>query len=256
MIQIENVLTRACNLINLINMPINQFRFYKLIAIIGAISVVLSLACAFPPGEKSLSPRLLFSSGAAFIDSAGTAALKGTISFEGGKAAQSGSFQLFLAGRDSLSFLVEGPLGADIFRMIIAGDSAFLLSNKDEGWIAIRKDETVSLDEFGIDNISPFLLGLYAFPQYYLHNSADTSYEYLWRGDTLDIQPGRNDREFLLIAPRSLLAAAYSRRRDFANGFYPSSVKIFIPGHDWEINLGIDKIIINPGLPQRIWNRG
>jgi hypothetical protein len=229
----------------------------KPLVFIGAILCIILIACGIPPKDKYLAPRILFTSGSVFLDSAATVALRGSISFESSKAAQSGSFQLFLIGHDSLSFLVEGPLGSDIFKMIVAGDSAYLLSNKDEGWVTIRRGEEISIADFGIDNISPFLLGLYAFPQYYLHSQAESnsSDEYLLNGDKLVTQPGRNDREFMMINPHSFLAAAYGKRKDFNGGYYPSFITIFVPGRDWEINLSIEKIIINPTLQVNIWKR-
>ena len=225
------------------------------VALLGATLCALLLACGFRPEEKPLNPRLLFTSGSAFLDSSRTAALKGKISFEGGKIAQSGSFQLFLARRDSLSFLVEGPLGADIFRMIIAGDSAYLLSNKDEGWVTLHRGEVVSIDEFGIEKISPFLLGLYAFPQYYLHSAADSSDQFIFENARILTQTSSDVRQFLLIEPGSMLAAAYGNRKNRDGGYYPSTVKIFMLDHDWDINLRIEKILINPEFPEQIWER-
>jgi hypothetical protein len=227
----------------------------KHVALLGATLCALLLACGFRPEDKPLNPRLLFTSGSAFLDSSRTAALKGKISFEGGKIAQSGSFQLFLAGRDSLSFLVEGPLGADIFRMIIAGDSAYLLSNKEEGWVTLHQGEVVSIDEFGIENISPFLLGLYAFPQYFLHSTADSSDQFIFENVRILTQTGPDVRQFLLVEPGSMLAAAYGNRKNRDGGYYPSFVKIFMLDHDWDINLRLEKILINPDLPEQIWQR-
>ncbi len=142
--------------------------------------------------------------------------------------------------------------------MIIVGDTAFLLSNKEEGWVTLKKDEDISIPEYGIENISPFLLGLFAFPQYYLNsNSGDSlSDEYSFRNQKIVSQFGRNDREFLLIDPHSLVAGAYTKRKNFNDGFFPSMVRIFEPGRDWQITLQIDKIRLSPPLPESIWKRG
>jgi hypothetical protein len=227
------------------------------IALATALILSFLFACGLPPSEKSLEPRQLFTTGSSFLDNANSIALKGQISFEGGKIDQSGSFQLFISGPDSLSFIVEGPFGTDIFRMIIANDTAYLLSNKEDGWQMLDRDEDISIPEFGIENISPFLLGLFAFPQHYLNSSSGDTLtdEFSFRGQKIISQFGRNNREFLLIDPHSLVAGAYTKRKNFNDGFIPSLVRIFEPGHDWQITLQIDKIRLNPVLPENIWKR-
>ncbi len=227
----------------------------KTLRLSGAILVTLVIACAITPRERPLSPRLLFTSGSSFLDNVNTVALKGKIEFEGDRIAQSGSFQLFITGHDSLSFLVEGPFGADVFRMIIMGENAWLLSNKEEGWMAVRRGEGISIAEYGIQNISPFFLGLYAFPQYYLHSESTAGPEYSFHDEEIMVQESQNGRSFLIFEPQSRVAAAYSKRKDFDDGFYPSNIKIFEPDRNWQINLRIDKIRLNPRLPEKIWRR-
>jgi hypothetical protein len=229
----------------------------KAFALSGALATILIISCGLPPFEKSLSPAQLFSIGSSFLDSAATVAIKGGITFEGGKIAQSGSFQLYLNGRDSLSFDVSGPLGADIFRMVIIGDSAYLLSNKDDGWVRLERGEDISIEEFGIEHISPFLLGLMAFPQYYLRGDSSNaaSDEYTYDNATIISQRGQSAREFMLFESHSLVAAAYGKRRDIENGFYPSSIRIFKPGNEWQIELDIEKIRLNAALPEKVWQR-
>jgi hypothetical protein len=230
------------------------FRCNK-IALATALILSILFACGLPPREKSLEPRQLFTSGSSFLDNIGSVALKGQISFEGGTIDQSGSFQLLISGPDSLSFIVEGPFGTDIFRMIIDRDTAYLRSNKEDGWEMLNRDEDISIPEFGIENISPFLLGLFAFPQYYLNSKSGDSLsdEYYFRNQQIVSQYGRNDREFLLIDPHSLVAGAYTKRKNFDDGFFPSMIRIFEPGHDWQITLQIDKIRLSPPLPESIW---
>jgi hypothetical protein len=229
----------------------------RALALLSALVTMMLLACAFPPLEKPLNPSQLFAIGSSFLDSAATLAIKGGITFEGGKIVQSGSFQLCLNGRDSLSFDVSGPLGADIFRMVILGDSAYLLSNKDDGWIGLKRGEDVSIEEFGIDHISPFLLGLFAFPQYYLQGDSSnaSSDDYKYNNETIISQLAQNNREFMLFESQSRVAAVYVKRKDFENGYYPSSIRIFKPGSEWQIKLEIEKVRLNAALPDQIWKR-
>jgi hypothetical protein len=221
----------------------------------GATLVSLLIACVIGPRERQLSPRLLFTAGSSFLDNVTTLALKGKIEFEGDRVTQSGSFQLFIKGPDSLSFLVEGPFGADVFRMVTLGRAAYLLSNKEEGWVSIHQGEGISIEEYGIQNISPFFLGLFAFPQYYLHPRADANSEYSFQDEKIMVQESQNARAFLIFDPHSHLAAAYTGPRDLDGGVYPSRIKIFEPDNGWQINLRIDKIRINPRLPEKIWQR-
>ncbi len=206
---------------------------------------------------KPLNPRLLFATGSLFLKDATSVALKGRIEFQGGGVAQSGSYELFISGKDSVSFLIEGPFGSDVFRLVIAGENAFLLANRADGWVTLHQGEEIAVAEYGIENISPFLLGLYAFPQYYLNSSEtpESGDEYPFREQTLISHQGQDEREFVLTEPRSQISAAYGERKEFENGFYPSRIKIFKPDSDWQITLQIDKIRVNPSLPGRIWRR-
>jgi hypothetical protein len=229
----------------------------KALKLSGATALTMIVACVIAPRERLLSPSLLFTSGSSFLNNVTAVALKGRIEFLGDRTSQSGRFLLFMEGPDSLSFLVEGPFGADVFRMIILGETAYLLWDKDEGWKTIHRGEELSVEEYGIQNISPFFLGLFAFPQYYLHSDSTMTFsdERLFLDENIIIQEGQGDRAFMLFEPRSRVAAAYSERKDFKDGFYPAEIKIFEVDKNWQINLGIDKIRLDPQLPQRIWRR-
>ncbi len=220
--------------------------------------LVLAVGCGVaPPARKPLNPRLLFTAGSSFLTNAESVALKGKIEFQGSGMAQTGSYELFISGMDSVSFLVEGPFGSDIFRMVIAGDDAFMLADRDEGWVTLHQGEEIAVAEYGIEYISPFLLGLYAFPQFYLRSGEipDSSDEYSYRDQMLTSHQGQDEREFVLTEPRSQISAAYGERKEFEGGFYPSQIKIFRPDRDWQITLQIEKIRVNPSLPGRIWRR-
>jgi hypothetical protein len=231
----------------------SDFRRFNLTVTILAAAF---FACGIAAREKSLSPNLMFTTGSSFLDGARTLALKGRIEFEGDRIAQSGSFQLFINGSDSLSFLVEGPFGADVFRMIITGQTAYLLSDKEVGWETVHRDEGISVEEYGIQNISPFYLGLFAFPQFYLHLGADSISEYSFHNEKIMVQQSEDRSGFLLFDPRSKVAAAYTKPKNVADGYYPSNIKIFEPDNYWQIDLRIDKIRLNPALPEKIWRRG
>ena len=184
-------------------------------------------------------------------------ALKGRIEYEDARVRQEGSFKLFLTGPDSLSFLIEGPLHVDVFRMIILGEDAHLLSSEDEGWRILHKGERVAVAEYGVDNISPFLTGLFAFPQYFIRaldgETGPGEYGFSWDDEPFTCRAARKQMEFSISQKNSGIKAVYGGRKDFENGFYPSKIEITNAPGSWRITLNIDAVRVNPQIPQSVW---
>ncbi len=133
--------------------------------------IALSVACV--PSitrDDSLNPKLLFSVGSSFLENSTTIAIKGKIEFESHNSIQTGSFIQYMNGPDSISFLIEGPFSADVFRMIIIDSTASILGSSDDGWQEFHRGEDINIPDYGLENISPFLIGLFIFPQYYIHD--------------------------------------------------------------------------------------
>ncbi len=231
--------------------------------LIGALALgaaLLAFSCGAPPADKPLDPRLTFSIGSSFLEGVSTVALKGQIEFDDGVSRQSGDFQAFLVSSDSLSFLIEGPLGADVFKMVIVDGRAFLRSNGDDGWTVIGRGERADIADYGIENISPFLTGFFIFPQYYVRSAdreeAPGELIYIYDSQEIISRSSDTDREFLLREPGAGISAVYSRRKEIGDGYYPSRVTIFKPGADWRIGLTITGIRLNPRIPGSAWSRG
>ncbi len=225
---------------------------------IGSIILFLGLlSCNGPRGDQPLNPRIVFSTGSRFLHDASTLAIKGSIEFKSGVAIESGSFQLFLNGPDSLSFLIEGPFKVDLFRLVIADHRAYAYSRDDGKWHMFKKGDFLEIPEYGIEKLSPFLLGNYIFPQYYLRlaGSENSSNRLISPYHNMEFyfESGAGERSFLLSCRNADIKALYSRRMNHESGFYPSQVEIFDRTESWRISLEIDKIRINPSIPAKIW---
>jgi hypothetical protein len=236
-----------------------RFGLFESFAFLIIISILLS-SCAVIHHEKPLDPRLTFSIGSSFLKDIHSLALKGRIDFFDGKAIQSGNFQMFFSGPDSLSFLIEGPLGVDVFRLVIISDSAFVLSNSKEGWITLGVGEVASITDFGIENFSPFSIALFAFPQYYSADVMDDpetgelTLQYLQ--SKLNISQNMPKvSQFSIVETESDITAVCSKRKDFESGFYPSLVTVNHPGQPWQIIFNITKLRTDPPTPSKIWAR-
>lgn len=179
--------------------------------------------------------------------------------FESITASQSGSFHLYLNGEDSLSFIIEGPLGADVFRMMILADTAFIFPGDDGRWSALGADDTVAIREFGISGLSPFLSGVLLFPQFFIRhlNSEDSSgiVRISYRNHVLSLSQGNNDREFQIQDANLRICAKYDRRRDIDGGYYPSQVVITKENADWRLTMRIEKLRPNASIPSQTWHR-
>jgi hypothetical protein len=233
------------------------YLFPKLITI---LSTAILFSCGIIHNEKPINPRLMFSVGSSFLDNAKTLALKGRIEFFDGRATQSGSFQMFFNGPDSMSFLIEGPLGVDVFRMVNINNESYLLSNNNDGWVLIPQGEAASIADFGIENISPHLAGIFAFPQYYLPYLKDDSTlgeQIFTYNDNILVVSTQHEstNHFGILEPETGIAAAYSKRRDIDGGFYPSRVTLLQPDEPWRLTFNITKVKVNPLIDPRIWNR-
>ena len=190
---------------------------------------------------------------------ASTLAIKGSIEFESGVAIESGSFQLFLNGPDSLSFLIEGPFKVDVFRLVIADRYAYAYSRDEGRWYRFKRGDLLDIPDYGIEKLTPFLLGTYIFPQYYLRlagpqNGSDRLISPL---DNMEfhIESVARERSFLLTRRDTDIITLYSRRKNYEDGFYPSRVEIFDKTESWQMSLEIDKIRINPSIPAKLWFR-
>lgn len=185
-------------------------------------------------------------------------ALKGQIEFSDGRSSQSGGFEMFLAGRDSLSFVIEGPLGADIFRMIVIDSFAFMLSSKDEGWVTLGRMELASVAEYGIDNISPFQTGLMVIPQLFVDSLTEKSqgqFSFDYDLEKYECATIADQKRFSIMEPSNQIVAEYGRRHEIGGGYYPSHIKISRPGESWQISLRLERVRINPQIPPRAWRR-
>jgi hypothetical protein len=235
-------------------------RWESCLAGIGsAILLAGLLSCGGPRGNQPLNPRILFSTGSRFLHEASTLAIKGSIEFDSGVAIESGSFQLFINGPDSISFLIEGPFKVDVFRLVIADDLASAYSRAEGEWYGFKRGELLDIPEYGIEKMTPFLLGTYILPQYYLRpaGSADAPITLVSPSDNVEfhIESGTPERSFLLSRGNADIIAVYSRRKNHGDGFYPSQVEIFDKTESWRISLEIDKIRINPSIPAKLWLR-
>lgn len=229
----------------------------RLLRIVPIILFLGLLSCNGPGEDQPLNPRILFSTGSKFLHEASTLAIKGSIEFRSGVAIESGSFQLFLNGPDSLSFLIEGPFKVDLFRLVIADHYAYAYSRDDGKWLRLKRGDLLDIPEYGIEKLTPFLLGTYIFPQYYLHlaDSENASNRLISPFDNIEfhIESGAGERSFLLSRWNADIIALYSRKKNHEDGFYPSRVEIFDKTESWRISLEIDKIRINPSIPAKLW---
>jgi len=206
---------------------------------------------------NTLNPIMVFGEGASFLENASTLAIKGRIEFEEGRyTTQSGTFQLFLNGPDSASFLIEGPFGADAFKMVILDDQAHVLTDK--GWMTLQRDEQIAVAEYGIENISPFLIGPVIFPQYYPADITSSEDDKTISITIDEIGFSSSVRElgeyFNLIEPETGLVAEYTDRKNHEDGFYPSRIEAFRPdSNDWKIVIKIGKIRKDPVIPPTVW---
>jgi hypothetical protein len=230
-----------------------------LIGIGSTILLAGLLSCGGPRRDQPLNPRILFSTGSRFLHEASTLAVKGSIEFDSGVAIESGSFQLFINGPDSISFLIEGPFKVDVFRLVIADDLAYAYSRAEGEWYGFKKGELLDIPEYGIEKMTPFFLGTYVLPQYYLRlaGSPDAPGTLVSPSDNVEfyIETGAPERSFLLSRGNADIIAIYSRRKNHNDGFYPSQVEIFDKTESWQISLEIDKIRINPSIPAKLWLR-
>ena len=227
--------------------------------LLGCLLLTISLSCSIGHREKPLNPNLLFTVGASFLDEASAMALKGEIEFGDDTGTQSGGFEIYLAGSDSISFVIEGPLGADVFKMIVDSENAYLLSNKDEGWVVLNKSERAVIAEYGIDNISPFYTGLYLFPQFYIRSEFKrdefSPLSFSYGPGNFKFGYTEESNKLFLSEPQTAITAEYSRCREMGDGYYPARIRIFEPDQDWEISMKINKIRINPQISERVWRR-
>lgn len=227
---------------------------------IGSIILFLGLlSCNGPRGDQPLNPRILFSTGSRFLNETSTLAIKGSIEFRSGVAIESGSFQLLLNGPDSISFLIEGPFKVDLFRLVITDDYAYANSRNDRRWYRFGRDDLLDIPEYGIEKLTPFLLGTYIFPQYYLRlagpENAPGSLISPSGDMDFNLESGAGKGSFLLSSRNADIIALYSRRKNYKDGFYPSKVEIFDKTESWRISLEINKIRINPSIPVELWLR-
>ena len=232
----------------------------RLKAIIAGGTGLLFLSCAGllggGSGPKNMSAALLFGEGASSLENISNVAVRGRIEFGAHHSGESGSFALYMSGRDSSSFVIEGPLGADAFRMVVIGNMANVRT--EEGWIIIGKDERLDFEKYGLENVSPFRIGRVILPQYYtvdVKDSENAGYLAINIGGEIFSSRMQTPAEYFeLIDPETGIEIEYSSRNNIENGFYPSRIEISNPqSHDWKIKIRITKIRKNVSLPARIW---
>lgn len=230
-----------------------RYRLYPLLILFPVF-----YSCVLFPGEKPLNPRLLFTVGSEPLESVESAALKGSIEFEGEGRHESGSFQLIVNRGDSLAFVIEGPFKIDVFRMVMIEKTAYARDRDSDSWTVVNPDERLSIPEYGIENFTPDILGYFVFPQFYAAGDMNfdsdklllSSDEYSFR-----ILPSRNVSTFTMENRQIDLTASYARRKDRGSIYYPSRIEISKPDRNWKISFEIEKIRLDPEISSKIWDR-
>jgi hypothetical protein len=215
-------------------------------------------SCIIGPGEKPLNPRLLFTVGSEFLESAESVALKGSIEFESEDHHETGSFQMILNRGDSLAFIIEGPFKVDIFRMVMIDRTAYARNRDSDQWTVVRPDEKLALPEYGIENFTPDILGYFVFPQFYSTGTLVFDSEKMFLSSeeySFRLIPSPNNRSFTMGYAAIGLNATYSRRKDFTGGFHPSKIQVVQPDQNWKILFEIEKLKLNPRVSSKIWDR-
>lgn len=229
----------------------------RIFGFVSAGSLLLMTSCGLLAPEKPLNPKVTFSVGSSFLADAPDLAIRGRIEFESEMKSQAGSYRLFIEGKDSLSFLIEGPLGADLIHLIALRDSAYLYSSADQGWITIGPGESASIEEYGISNLSPFLIGALLLPQHFIGPLGDADAQQAYRanydGHELVVSQGQIENEFRISESESHLVARYGRRKDVGDGFYPSQVTISDFNSSWRLRIHIERLKLNPEIPASTW---
>jgi len=210
------------------------------------------------PGENPpLNPALLFSGESQFLRAASTIAVKGSIELASARGDESGDFNAFFCGPDSLFFLVEGPFQLDLFRIIIFGEDSYLKSRDMEEWRRFNSNEKLTIDEYGIDNLPPSSLGVYLLPQFYLDLLGEGTHDLIMiskiDGSQYQAARGSDNKSFSLKRNDSSLIASYKKAKKSGSGVFPSQIKISDESDNWSISIMIDKININPRIPTTIW---
>lgn len=217
------------------------------------------LSCNGPKDELPLSPRSMFTTGAEFLDDAGTVAVKGSLEFQADDESESGDFSLFISGLDSLSFLIEGPFKMDVLKIVVLPEMAVLKSRDDAQPLVLEPGQKFQVPEYGIEKLSPYMLGVYILPQYYLSLTGSSGrfarLTSRTREGEFNSASAGNGRLVTLMSAESDLVGVYSRVKRFDGGFYPSEIEISDKYGDWRISLEIEKIKINAELPVKIWSQ-
>lgn len=230
----------------------------KLPVLFLLISCVVFSSCIVPWQGKPLDPGLLFSIGSDFLQNTSSIALRGTIQFKGARGSQSGSFRMIINRGDSLMFLIEGPLKIDIFKLVVIGNEAYALDRQSPGWTVYGQNDRLEIPEYGIEDLTPFDLGYFVFPQFYFQNFFvnGSGKEILFLGNQEFIVKSNPDLKSFSIWNQELnLLANFGKRKDRADGYFPSEISIFSKDKKWEISLEIEKIKLNPKIPSRVWER-
>jgi len=228
---------------------------------IKTLSTALYLAAIISCGPKnsdtlSLNPKILFSVQSDIFREADAIALKGTIELESDRGVESGDFTAFLAGPDSLSFLVEGLLNVDLLRMVIVGDSSFLKSRDMDSWQAFETSDRLYIDEYDIEGIEISSFGPLLFPQYYLML---TGSNLIGVSLVSDIDGAsytalsKVSLHFLLRRYESEVSGEYDLGKKFGDTTYPSRIRISDLSNRWHITLQIQNIKLNPSIPDKVW---
>ncbi len=230
----------------------------KVFVLFALISCVVFSSCIVPWQGKPLDPGLLFTIGSDFLQNASSVALRGTIQFNGSKGSQSGSFQMIINRGDSLMFLIEGPLKIDIFKLVVFGDEAYARDREFPGWTMYGQNDRLEIPEYGIEDLTPFDIGYFVFPQFYYQNSivSGSGKKILFLGNQEFVVNSNPDRRSFSVWNQYLnLYADYSKRKENANGYYPAEIFIFSNDNEWKISLKIEKLKLNPKIPSRVWER-
>lgn len=225
--------------------------------LISALCLSLN-SCIFIKNDKPLNPRLLFTVGSNFLESAESVALKGNIDYRNVDQSQSGSFQLVMNHGDSLAMIVEGPLNIDVYRLIVADNTAYAWDRESDSWTTSVGNDKLIASDYGIESVSPDHFGFYIFPQFYLNKDLHLDLEQmtLSSGDYVSyIQRSGRETSFSVLDRISNLTISYSKRSDFGGGYYPSLIRISSPASEWVISIKIERIRLNPPTSSKIWER-
>ncbi len=221
-------------------------------------AVYASMLSCVPRGDKiALNPALLFTVESRYLNDVSAAAVKGSIEYEDFERRQTADFKAVFNGGDSIFFLTEGPFYADLFHLIITGDSAFVKNRDSDFWEAMESVEPFDLSEYDLEELAPIDLGPLILPQFFLRPSGESGRELrlisIYGNREFQATPSSDNTTFSLRIKGAAVRAAYSKGRRFQGGVFPSEIEISDKNNTWSMRIEITSIKLNPIIKPEIW---